>query len=109
MVCICDNPYVTDKIKPDLNRIKFRLISGIGMRGVTFISLASNEKDVFDIIPASYFKQKRLRRRSFYIIGIAESAGAAYNLISEMINDCYENTGSYLNLRHYFEKKFNRG
>lgn len=108
MVNICDNPYMTDKIKPDLNRIKFKLISGIGMVGVTFITLADNGKDVFDIYPASYFKQKNLRKRNFYVIGIAENQGAAYSLTAKMVEECFLNTGSYNNLRTYFEKKFNR-
>jgi len=109
MIHICDKPYMTDKIKPELNRIRFKLISGIGMMGITFITLASNGRDVFDIYSAAYFKQKRLRKRNFYVIGIAENQGEAYRLITEMIEECYNNTGSYSDIRGYYEQKFNRG
>ena len=108
MIKFCDELYMTDSLKPKLNSIKLKLISGIGLLNVFVISFSSNRKDVFDIHPAYVFKQRKMRTRDMVVLGIADSQNAAFELISEMINECFEKTGSYYNIRNYFENKFER-
>lgn len=106
MLYFCDELYTTESIRPKMNQIKFKLISGIGTVNLYLITFASNELDVFDIYASTYFKQKNLRKRDFYIVGMAESQSLAYELIQTMIQECIDNTGSANNIRSYFEKKF---
>ena len=103
MVRFVDKPYVTDKIKPKISSIKWKLICGIGMTGVHFITLADNRNDLFDIYPAAVFKQKIMRKSDRIILGVAHSSKSATELIEEMVGECMEKSGDLSNVRGYFE------
>lgn len=105
MYHFAENLFMTDKIKPDINRVKFRLYSGIGMLNLCLITFSANSEDIFDIYPVEYFKQKSLRKRDFYIAGIAEDKGAAMGLISEMIVKALEDKDDSLSIREYLENQ----
>lgn len=106
MICFNDKVFTTKKTGPQLNRIKFKLISGIGTVGVYVITLSQNGKDVFDIYPAYLLKSRRFRKQSFDIVGVAESHRAAVKLVCEMIDECVKATGSYSDMRVFFDKFF---
>ena len=105
MYHFAENLFMTETIKPDINRIKFKLYSGIGMMSLCLITFSSNSKDVFDIYPIEYFKQKGLRKRDFYIAGIAENKSAAMELVSDMIIEALENKDDGVSLRDYLERQ----
>lgn len=96
--------YLTSKTANRLRRIKVRLKLGAGMTGVSLITLSENKDDLFDIIPAALFKQRYLRKRDheYVVIGIAENKRAAYKLVKLIINDVYNKTGSYKNIKSSF-------
>lgn len=102
MIRFCKNAYTTDSIRPKISVIKWKLAAGIGMTGISIITIAGNPKDVFDIYPIEQFKQRNMRKRKLWVIGIAESSGQANELASLMINDMHDVTGSYDNMRSYF-------
>lgn len=106
MIKFSDNLYTTKATAPCINIIRFKLISGIGTVRYHLITLASNGDDVFDIYPAMLFKNRRVRKRDYIIVGVAESKRAAMKLVLDMIKDCEKNTGKVENLREYFEKVF---
>lgn len=106
MIKFSDNLYTTKATAPRLNRIKLKLVSGVGTVNVHLITLASNGEDLFDIYSGIMFKSRRIRKRNYTVVGIAESRKAAMNLILEMIKDCEKNTGKAENMREYFEKVF---
>lgn len=99
MIRYAERLFLTEKTKKDIDKIKFKLLTGRGMVGVTFIELSSNEKDVFDLIPAAMFKQKNFRKRKHFIIGVAESPGECYALVRDIVMELYEKNGSVKNLR----------
>ena len=102
MIYFSDNLFCTDKIKPDINRIKLRLYSGIGTVGTCFITISDNANDVFDIYPASLLKQRPFRKRDHYIIGLAESKRAAIRLTGDMIAGAIEEKGDATDLKNFF-------
>ncbi len=102
MVRFVDRPYVTKKVEPKISSIKWKLLCGIGMTRIFFITLADNRNDLFDIYPAAVFKQKRIRKSDRIIIGVADSAKGARELIEEMIGECMHK-GSLSDIRGYFE------
>ncbi len=75
------------------------------MIGICFILLSENGVDVFDIVPAEMFKQRRFRRLDHTIIGIAESRRAAFSLVKDIIMEHFEVTGSYFELRKDIEER----
>ena len=103
MVRFADKPYITQKIKPKLSSIKWKMVCGIGMTGVCFITLADNGRDLFDIYPAAVFKQKVFRKSDRVIIGIADSNKAATELVEEMIKECLAVRGDLTDIRGYYE------
>ena len=106
MVRFAKTPYVSDKVRPKLSSIKWKMACGIGMTGLHFITLSDNQNDLFDIYPAYVFKQKSIRKSDRVIIGIADSSSCATELIEQMINDCMQNAGGLNDVRGYFEQLF---
>ncbi|MBR4574664.1 MAG: hypothetical protein IKO16_07120 [Lachnospiraceae bacterium] len=104
MVRFVDEPFVTDAAARDLSVIKWKLLCGIGMTNVHFITLAENKNDIFDIYPAAVFKQKRFRKRDLLILGVAAGGHDAQDLTREMVQNCLDNCGDLTDIRGYFEK-----
>lgn len=104
MVRFVDAPYVSESVRPKISSIKWKLICGIGMTNVHFITLSDNKKDLFDIYPAAVFKQRHLRRSNRVILGIADSHKAATGLIEEMVSECLQKRGDLSDIRGYYEE-----
>ncbi len=105
MVSYVDRLYLTEKTKKELPDIKMKLFTGAGMAGVYFILLSDNKEDVFDIVHAAMFKEKRFRKRHHTVIGIAESRRAVLKLVKEIVEEHYSVTGSYFELRKDIEER----
>lgn len=104
VVRFVDKLYVSDNIAPKVSSIKLKTISGIGMVGVYFITLAQSRNDIFDIYSASVFKQRGIRKSDAVIIGIADSYSGAIELTGKMISECIEGDINPLGIRQYFEQ-----
>lgn len=94
--------YVDPEIKKT-HIIKWKLLMGIGMPNVYVISL-SHTMDQLDIFKADLLKQRHLRKREVYIVGIANSRKAAIDLVLKMTKEVVENTGN-ANLKKYILDK----
>ncbi len=104
MVRFVDKPYVTDAVRPKMSSIKWKLLCGIGMTHIHFITLSDNKKDLFDIYPAAVFKQKTIRRSDRVILGVADSHKSATGLIETMIRECLQDRGDLSDIRGYYEE-----
>ncbi len=102
MIRYIDGLFLTEKTERDLSKIKHRLRLGTGMTGLYFIMLSDNSNDVFDIVAAPMFKQRRFRHADHTIIGIAESMRKAYDIIGQIVTDHYNRTGIYTDLKSEF-------
>ena len=102
MIRYIDDLYLTPKTKKDLIKIKARLKLGTGMVGLYFILLSGNSQDVFDIVPAPVFKQRRFRHMDHTVIGIAESEPKAYGIVEQIVLEHYQRTGRYTGLKDDF-------
>ena len=103
MVSFVKDPYVTDRIRPKMSSIKWKMACGIGMTNIHFITLADNKNDLFDIYPAAVFKQKSIRKSDRVILGVAHSYNAATSLIETMIQDFLKEHDDMSALRAYYE------
>lgn len=110
MITYARNMYLSEKVHKKnsktnfVEKIAWDIEHHAGMVSTTFISIALNDKDVFDILPPWFFKQKIEDKMNICIIGIAESETAAHELVGEMVEEYFEyNKGE--TMREYFIKK----
>lgn len=104
MVRFVDKPYVSDGIRPRLSSIKWKMLCGIGMVGLHFVTLSDNENDLFDIYPAAVFKQKSIRKSDRVILGVADSYENATAMIEEMVRESLDKCEGPGGIRAYYEQ-----
>ncbi|MBP5384963.1 MAG: hypothetical protein J6Y57_08335 [Lachnospiraceae bacterium] len=91
--------YTTTKTEKLVKKIRRAFSSGAGMTGIYLITIASNEKDVFDVFSVMLLKQRGFRHRDYDVIGIAESEEAAFSLVARIHDDYFRAFGSYDGIR----------
>ena len=67
--------------------------------GVYVITLASNGKDLLDVLPAFMLYRDNMRERE--ILGIAITKDEALEVCGQIISDVYSKTGAY-DVRRFF-------
>lgn len=107
MVSIYRNVFTTDVTKSKVSIVKWKISTGIGMANTYLITLASNNNDVFDIYSGTVFKQKRIRKMNFVVIGIAESDSAAKELVIKMLDYYDKNKKNDQSARDFFAELVN--
>lgn len=107
MVRIIKDVFTTDSTKSKVSIVKWKLSTGIGMTNTYLITLATNSSDVFDIYNGSVFKQKQMRKMDLSVLGIAESASAANNLVVSMLDFYDKNKNDDQSARDFFTEIIN--
>ena len=112
MIIYADNLYLTEKLKNNkkkLDDILWKIDHRAGLVSARIIALASNDRDVFDIIPPYLFKEKVFLEQDIHVIGIAEDESTANELVVQMINEYVNDYANgyleILSMRDYFIKK----
>ncbi|MFA9463740.1 MAG: hypothetical protein ACERKN_05555 [Velocimicrobium sp.] len=93
--------YFDDSIKKKPDKWKKRIEDGRLSHSLYCICLASNEKNLFDIINCNELFFRYYRRNSLYIVGIAKTREDAIDLLQDMIEDIYKKTGD-IKVRDFF-------
>ena len=93
--------YLSEKTAAKKDKIIRKARRGAGMVGIYFITLASNEENLFDIFHAAYLKQPAFARQNLYVVGIASGYEEALELVRRMVEDIYRATGGF-RVREYF-------
>ena len=96
------NLYTTEKTKRALPRIKHKLRTRRPQPGIFLITLASNEKNLLDLIQAVFYIQPMLQKMNPDIVGVAENEDAAKEMILKITEDVYKKQGNF-DVRIYFE------
>ena len=96
------NLYTTEKTKRALPRIKHKLRTRRPQPGIFLIMLASNEKNLLDLIQAVFYIQPMLQKMNPDIVGVAENEDAAKEMILKITEDVYKKQGNF-DVRTYFE------
>ena len=96
--------YVGDSIADRANRIKWKINHNAGTVSVYVIAFASNSKNLLDIIPAWELMQKSYPfKKNMQIIGLAKGYAEALELVRDIIDETYRNTGD-VDVRAYLRK-----
>lgn len=96
-----ENLYVTEKTAAKKDKIIRKANRGIGMFRIYFITLASNEENLFDIFHAAHLKQTAFCQQNSYVVGIAAGYEDALELVQRMVDEIYSQTGAF-RVREYF-------
>ena len=99
--------YLSEKTAKKKDKIIRKANRGIGMVSIYFISLASNEQNLFDIFHGAYLKQPAFFSQNPFVVGIASGYDEALEMTRQIVEDIYTETGSF-RVREYFETEKQR-
>lgn len=96
--------YVGKSIVHKTNKIIWKIRHNAGQLNIYIIALASNEKNLLDIIPAQELLQKGYPRQQLYIVGLAKGYDEAVEVAVSIIDEVYQKTGAFA-VRQYLSGK----
>lgn len=87
--------YVSENLKEKKNKIIDKIERGVGTPGIYLITLASNEKNLLDILSADQLFWPVMHRLCPVIVGMTRSYEEATEIAASMILDAHKETGSF--------------
>lgn len=100
--------YVGESIVHKTNQIKWKICHNAGQIHIYVIALASNPKDLLDIIPSRELLQKGYPKKELYIVGLAKGYDEALEVAVSIVDEVYRETGTFA-VRSYLTKKTQDG
>lgn len=99
-----ENLYVGESIVHKTNKIKWKIHHNAGQVDIYIIALASNEKNLLDIIPSWELLQKGYPKQKLYIIGLAKGYEEAVEVAVSIVDMVYKKTGGFA-IKSYLKEK----
>lgn len=96
--------YVGERAAKKKKKILWKLKTGAGLIDVWVITEAANGVDQFDILSSAWLKQRAVRKNLPMIIGIAKGYDEAVDLVVQMAEEAYHETGAG-DIRAYLKSK----
>lgn len=96
--------YFGESIKKKHRRVIFAINHGKSTKGVYCIAFASNENNLFDILPADELLFPHYKNSEVHILGLAGNKDEAIWVVKDMIVLMYRNTGEF-QVRKFFSIK----
>ena len=90
-----DNLYVGESIQHKVEKIKWKIRHNAGQIEIYVIAIASNPQNLLDIIPAQELMQRGYPKKDLYIIGLAHGMKEAHEVVTQIIDEVYQNTGGF--------------
>lgn len=100
--------YVGTSIVHKTNKIKWKIRHNAGQMNIYVITLASNEKNLLDIIPAKELLQKGYPKRGLYVVGLAKGYDEAVEVAASIVDEVYHRTGTFAIRSYLAERKKSR-
>lgn len=100
-----DDLYVGESIIHKTNKIKWKILHNAGQIRIYVITLASNDKNLLDIIPSQELMQKGYPKRDLYVVGLAKGYDEAVEVAASIIDEVYRQTGAFEVASYLREKK----
>ena len=79
--------YLSERTAKKKDKIIRKADRGVGMVSIYFISLASNEQNLFDIFHAAHLKQPAFYKQNPFVVGIASDYEEALEMTRQMVED----------------------
>lgn len=96
--------YLGESIRPKARKVRWKVIHGAGQLHVYVLALASNQRNLLDIIPSRELLQKHYPKKRLYIVGLAGNYEEALELAGHIVSEVYKKTGGF-NVRDYFRQQ----
>ena len=90
-----ENLYVGESIRHKTEKIKWKIRHNAGQVEIYVITLASNPSNLLDIIPAQELMQKAYPKKELYVIGLAHGYDEALEVVTQIIDEVYRETGGF--------------
>lgn len=90
-----DNLYVGESIRHKTAKIKWKIQHNAGQIDIYVIAIASNPQNLLDIIPAQELMQRGYPKKEMYVIGLAHGMKEAHEVVKQIIDEVYQNTGGF--------------
>ena len=87
--------YVGESIVHKTKKIKWKICHNAGQVNIYVITLASNEQNLLDIIPAHELLQKGYPKESLYVVGLAKGYDEALEVAASIVDEVYQATGAF--------------
>ena len=100
-----ENLYAGESIKHKINKIKWKIRHNAGQIDIYVITLASNTNNLLDIIPAQELMQKAYPKKDLYVIGLAHGYDEALEVVTQIIDEVYQQTGGFAIAAYLQQKK----
>ncbi len=100
-----DDLYVGESIIHKTNKIKWKILHNAGQIRIYVITLASNDKNLLDIIPSQELMQKGYPKKDLYVVGLAKEYDEAVEVAASIIDEVYRQTGAFEVASYLREKK----
>lgn len=88
------NLYIGDNAKKKPKKLIHKINQGAGVIDVYVITLAVNPENSLEIFSANLLMQSALRRNCPTIIGLAKGYEEALEIIEQIVNEVYQETGT---------------
>ena len=87
-----------------LSRIRHRLSQGKPVPGIYLITLSDNPRKLLEILPALTLIQESAAQLCPEIVGVAKGKDEAMELVTEMIQSIYSETGGF-EVKEYWKNR----
>lgn len=95
--------YVGRNAQSNKHRIISKIKKNKPQMGIYVLTLPANNENVLDIYPANTLLQPHYRQSDILVVGIAKGRSEAMELMTQIVMEAYEFTGSY-KVRNLVEK-----
>lgn len=99
-----DDLYVGASIIHRTKKIKWKIRHNAGQLNIYVITLASNEHNLLDIIPAQELLQKGYPKHTLHVVGLAKGYDEAIEVAVSIVDEVYRNTGAF-DVRGYLARR----
>ena len=97
--------YAGESIRHKTEKIKWKIRHNAGQIHIYVITLASNPQNLLDIIPAQELMQKWYPKRDLYVVGLAHGYEEALEVVTQIIDEVYQQTGGFAVAAYLHNKK----
>ena len=100
-----ENLYAGEHIQHKIAKVKWKIKHNAGQINIYVITIASNPQNLLDIIPAQELMQKGYPKKNLFIIGLAQGMEEAHQVVMQIIDEVYRETGTFQILPYLQTKK----
>ena len=94
------NLFLGEKITPKYKQTVLKIKNREFTPNVYLITLASNPKNLLDILSAEELIQNRYPKTEIFVIGLAQGKKEAFEVTRQIVDEVYQKTGN-TNVREY--------